>query len=172
MSINGSPAMSLRAAVLVAMISVFLPALAHAQPQVMEDLPFAQEVINPCVAEPVFVEGRLTVFTYQRSDASGGQHVTVRIITKGKAIGVSSPFEPAKEYVYNSESIFEINIPSSGTVEETGVLNQVLVRKSESDTPLEPLATGEDFMLKQTAHMTFSNGVFRVIFDKGHTRCM
>jgi hypothetical protein len=162
-----------RSLFLLAIISLFLPAIAYAQPIVIYDGPIAQPVDNPCLGEVVLVEGRLTSTVYPRFDQTGGTHLTVRFIVRGKGVTFSSLFQPAKEYVFNSEFVQEINVPSSGTFEETTILNHILIRRSETDgTAGTLLGTGEDFMWKQTAHMTISNGAPRVAFEKGHTRCM
>src|SRR5688500_7807600 len=106
---SSSPSVAVASVMFVALVSAFLPTLAHAQFRMTEQVPIAYEIANPCVAEPVFVEGQITSTTFIRPDSAGGNHFTFRIITKGKGIGISSPFEPAKEYVLSSESILEIN---------------------------------------------------------------
>jgi hypothetical protein len=189
MSSNGTPAMPVRyrtmvrrskviqaahAAVLVAIISAFLPTSAHAQPIVVVDRDFAFIESNPCLAgELVSLTGRQTTTVYGRFDNAGGLHLTLRFITKGKGLAVASPLQPAKEYVFNSESVFEMNAPSNGTTEETTVLNHILIRKSEADGTGDLLfGTGEDFMLKQTVHVTTLNGVPMPTITNGHTKCM
>ena len=189
MSSNGTPAMTVRdrtsdrrskvihavqAAVLVAIISAFLPTVAHAQPVVIFDGPSTFLVNNPCLAgEEVIVDGRMTITSYTRIDSAGGFHLTLRFISKGKGTALTGPFQPAKEYVFNSESVQEMNAPSNGTTEETTVLNQILVRKSEADGTGDLLfGTGEDFMMKQTAHITAHNGVPTANIMNGHTKCM
>ena len=169
---SGSPAV--RASIFVAIVIAFLPAFASAQPVVLFDGPFTHFVENPCLAdEMVTADGRLTITAYSRFDQSGGVHLTLRFISKGRGIAVGSPFQPAKEYIFNSEFIQEMNAPSNGTAEETTVLNQVLVRKSEIEgTGATPLGTGEDFMLKQTIHVTTRNGVPTATVNNGHARCM
>jgi hypothetical protein len=189
MSSHGSPAIPVRdrtlvrrskviqaaqAAFLVAIISAFLPTIAHAQPTVIFDGPFTFAVQNPCLAhEMVSGEGRLTWTSWSRFDSSGGSHFTFRFITKGQGSALLSPLQPPKEYVFNSESVQEMNAPSNGTAEETTVLNHILVRKSETDGTADPvLGTGEDFMMKQTVHITVRNGVPTATFTNGHTKCM
>jgi hypothetical protein len=187
MSSNGSPAIPVRnrtldrrskviqaaqAAFLVAIISAFLPTLAHAQPTVV-DGPFAFPETNPCLAfEVVNVTGRQTFTTWARFDSAGGVHLTMRFVTKGQGSAVVGPFQPPKEYVLNSESVLEMNVPSNGTAEETTTLNHILVRKSETDGTNPLLGTGEDFMLKQTVHVTTHNGVPTATITNGHKRCM
>lgn len=189
MSSNGSPAMPVRdrsldrrskvihaaqAAVLVAIITTFLPTVAHAQPVVIFDGPLTFSVNNPCLAgEEVIVEGRHTSTAYTRFDGAFGFHVTVRFISKGKGTALTSPLEPTKEYVFNSEYVEEMNAPSNGTTEQTIVLNHILVRKSETDGTAVPLlGTGDDFMVKQRLHFTIANGVPRVAFDNIEGKCM
>lgn len=168
---SGSPAV--RAAIF-AIVSAFLPAVTHAQPVVIFDGPFTQLVENPCLAdEVVTTDGRLTITAYGRFDGSGGVHLTFRFISKGKGTALVSPFQPLKEYVFNSESVHEMNAPLNGTAEETTTLNQVLVRKSEIDgTGDTPMGTGEDFMLKTTIHITTRNGVATATVSNDHARCM
>jgi hypothetical protein len=189
MSRSGPPAMPVRyrtfvrrskviqaahAAVLVAIISAFLPTPAQAQPVVIFDGPSTFTVNNPCLAgELVIVDGRQTITAYTRFDGTFGTHVTLRFIFKGKGSALTSPLQPAKEYVFNSESVFEMNAPSNGTTEETTVLNHILIRKSEADGTGDLLfGTGEDFMMKQTAHLTAHNGVPTANIMNGHTTCM
>jgi hypothetical protein len=187
MSSNGSPAMPVRnrtldcrsnfiqaaqAAVLVAIISVFLPTLAHAQPTVV-DGPVNFTETNPCLAfEVVNVTGRQTFTTWGRFDGAGGIHLTMRFVTKGQGSAVVIPSQPPKEYVLNSESVFEMNVPANGTAEQTETLNHVLVRKAETDGTNPVLGSGEDFMLKQTVHITTHNGVPTATITNGHKRCM
>src|SRR5688572_2427030 len=152
MSSNGSPAMPVRnrtldrrskviraaqAAFLVAIISAFLPTLAHAQPIVLiDERPFAFVESNPCLA------GELV-------------SLTGRFITKGQGTALTSPLQRPKEYVFSSEYVEEMNAPASGTVEQTVVLNHILIRKSETDGTAVPLlGTGDDFMMKDTVHFT------------------
>jgi hypothetical protein len=189
MSSNGSPAMPVRnrtldrrskviqaaqAAVLAAIISAFLPTLAHAQPVVIFDEQVAFPVNNPCLAgEEVLVDGRVTITAYTHFDEAGGQHETLRFIIKGTGSALTSPLHPPKDYVFNTESVFEMNITSNGTTEETTVLNHILVRKSEADGTGDLLfGTGEDFMLKQTVHITAPNGVPMPTITNDHTKCM
>ena len=189
MSSNGSPAMPIRnrtldrrsnviqaarAAVLVAIISAFLPTLSHAQPTVLVDEPFMFSVNNPCLAgEEVLVDGRLTNTFYPRSDGAGGNHLTFRFIRRGKGTTLTNPLQPPKDYVFNSEFVHEMNAPSNGTIEETIILNEILVRKSETDGTADPLlGTGEDFMVQERFHVTVANGVPTVTFTKGQARCM
>src|SRR3990170_1948545 len=123
MSSSGTPAMPVRyrssdrrskvmqagpAAVLIVIISAFLPTLADAQPVVIVDRPFAFTESNPCLAgELVSLTGRQTISVYARFDGAGGVHLTLRFITKGQGSALTSPLQPPRDYVFSSESVFE-----------------------------------------------------------------
>jgi hypothetical protein len=188
MSSNGSPAMPVRnrtldrrskviqaaqAAVLVAIISAFLPTLAHAQPPiVLFDAPYEFIGPHPCLpGEVLILTGRQTSTAYPRGDQAGGFHLTVRFITRAKGSTVTNILEPPKEYVFNTESVQETNTTSNGTEEWTITLNHILVRKSETDGTADPLlGTGDDIMLKQTLHLTVTHGVPTATVENGHAQ--
>ena len=174
MSGSSSPVVAVASAIFVALVSAFLPTVAQAQPVIIVDRAFESVENNPCVAgETVAVTGRFTIFTYARSDGSDGVHLTLRFVTKGKGIAVSGPLQPVKEYVLNSEYVEEMNAPLNGTMEKTIVLNHILLRKAEADGTGDPLlGSGEDFMWKETVHVTTRNGVATADVANGHSRCM
>jgi len=163
-----------RTIVLFVFMSVFAPAVAHAQPTVIFDGPFNETQMNPCIAgELVDVVGRRVITSYARSDGAGGLHLTLRFITKGQGTGVTSPLAPRKNYVLNEENVFEMNMPANSTTEQTSVLNHALIRKAETDGDADVLlGTGDDFMLKETAHTTTHGGVPVVTFTREQARCM
>lgn len=189
MSSSGPPAMPVRyrpsdrrstvmraghAAVLIAIISACLPALANAQPVVIFDGPLAFTESNPCLAgELVSLTGRQTITSYTRFDGAGGVHLTLRFITKGQGSALTSPLQPPKDYVFSSESVQEMNLPANGTQEQTVILNHILIRKSETDGTAVPLlGTGDDFMMKDTIHFTVANGVPTATITNGHAKCL
>lgn len=64
-------------------------------------------------------------------------------------------------------------MPANTTTEQTAVLNHLLIRKAETDgTGDVLLGTGDDFMLKETAHVTTHSGVPVVTVTNDHARCM
>ena len=110
---------------------------------------------------------------YARSDGAGGFHPTFRFITKGQGTGVTSPFAPTKNYVLNEENVFESEHPANATAELTTVLNHALIRKAETDGDADvALGTGDDFMMKETAHTTMHGPAIVVTFTKERARCM
>lgn len=66
-----------------------------------------------------------------------------------------------------------MNMPANSTIEQTSVLNHGLIRQAETDGDADVLlGTGDDFMLKETAHTTTHGGVPVVTFTKERARCM
>src|SRR5687767_4552574 len=62
-----------------------LPSVARAQGTEIVNLPFSDVQENPCIpGEFVTLTGRMVVAFYTRSDKSGGQHMTFRVITKAQ----------------------------------------------------------------------------------------
>jgi hypothetical protein len=121
----------------------------------------------------VSLTGRQTITVYSRADGAGGFHLTLRFITKGQGSALTSPLQPPKDYVFSSESVQEMNLPANGTQEQTLILNHILIRKSETDGTAVPLlGTGDDFMMKDTVHLTVANGVPTANITNGHARCM
>ena len=166
---------AVRAILLVAFMSALVPAVAQAQPTVIYDGPYVvTPQPHPCIAgETVSFNGRQTITSYARFDSAGGMQLTLRFITKATGTGVSSPLVPQKDYVLNEESIFEMNLPANSTTEQTSVLNHVLIRKAETDGDADLLlGTGDDFLMKETAHTTTHGGVPVVSFTRDGARCM
>ena len=161
--------------VLVALGAILLgmasPQTAYAEPVVLYDGPFADVVQNPCISgEMVSLSGRQIMTMYARPDGSGGMHFTFRTTTKMQ--GTTADLLNPKKYVLNDENVTEANVPSSNTQELTQIINHGLIRQAETTGDNIFLGSGDDFMLKSTLHITFSNFVPFVTIDNGHTGCM
>jgi hypothetical protein len=124
---------------------------------------------NPCNGEPFAGTARWMVIQYPlRVDGAGGMHNTVRILVHSQATTLA-PVQ--RKYQANLEKGLELNAPSSGTIEATETINQVLVRQGEEQSSI-PLASDDDFLFKQTFHFTFnSNGILTAEVLNGHQTC-
>lgn len=170
---SGSPAV--KAAIFVAIISAFLPTLAHAQPEVVMTRDFLINQPNPCVTgEMATGTGRQTLALHFREDASGGVHITSRSVTKGQALSAAGPFNTQRRYVLSSEELQEQNTSSSIlSFEFTIVVNHVLIRQAEGEgDSVLGLGTGEDFFIKETIHFTVKDFVIKSEVVKVESRCM
>lgn len=166
-----SHALSLVALTSVIALILALPSTSSAQATTVGpiEVPFAGT--NPCTGEALVGTSRILVIHYPlRLDGSGGVHLTLRVLTHSEATSVG--VNPRK-HRSNHETGAELNAPSSGTLEATQTINQVLVRQGEDQSSTLPLSSDDDFMLKQTMHMTFnSNGILTADVLNGHeTEC-
>jgi hypothetical protein len=126
---------------------------------------------NPCTGEPFAGTSRVMMIQYApRIDGAGGMHTTMRLLIHSQATSLG--LNPRK-YQANFEEGESLNMPSSGTVESTLTVNEVLVRQGEEQSSLVPLATEDDFLFKQTFHITLnSNGILTAQVMNGHqTEC-
>ena len=131
----------------------FAPATTYAQaPQCTGfEAPLVTSFVS-CQAEFVSVTGLMRQVFCFHSDASGGQHLTMRTLAHGQG---TSP-AVSKKYTFNGEQTYELETPSSGTREETLIQNLVLVRQAEDGTI--PLFTDDDLFLRLRFHVTMPHG--------------
>jgi len=163
---------AVRAIILLAFMSAFAPALVHAQPVVVYNGPVSRAEPHPCIpGEVVSLEGSLVATVYSHFDVAGGQHLTIRFITRAEGTGVSA-LAP-KNYKLNEESIEEWNLTANSTNEVTFVLNHVVIRKAETDSDTDVLlGTSDDYMFKETVHITMRGSVPVLTITPQPARCM
>jgi hypothetical protein len=133
------------------------------------EIPFVGN--NPCTGEPFAGTSRVMIIQYApRFDGSGGTHTTVRLLIHSQATSLA--LNPRK-YQANFEEGESLNMPSSGTIESTLTVNEVLVRQGEEQSSLIPLATEDDFLFKLTFHLTInSNGILTAqVMNDHRTEC-
>ena len=146
-----------------------LPSVARAQGTEIVNLPYADVQENPCIpGEFVTLTGRTVVAVYTRSDKSGGQHMTFRVITKAQGVS-ATPIQ--KKYVLNDENISTFNLPSSGTAEFTVIINHLLIRQGGLTSGDISLGGEDDYRLKSTFHFTVANGVPTATVDRQRENC-
>ena len=155
-----------QAVFLIVFMNVLAAGSAHAQAIVMG--PFFDTLVgeNPCTGEPVIGSAKTFILMYVRPDPNNGPHFTFRFITHSQAQTLA--INP-KKYQQNNEEGTEANAPASGSVEITTVLNNVLVRQGEDTTSNLPLTNDDDFVYKQTIHITMdANGAVTANVDQSH----
>src|SRR5437764_3586340 len=139
----------------VLLITMFAaPTRALAQATQLPSIPFAMAGnLNPCMAtDTITLSGKIDIVFYSRADGSGGTHFTFRVITKAQG-STADPFNP-KKYVLNDENVLDFNTPSSGSIDQTQVINHALIRQGETTGDNISIGTGDDFMEKTTIHFT------------------
>jgi hypothetical protein len=120
------------------------------------DLPFAQEMLNPCNGnEPVTIEGTLKVLAQSTNDQAGGIHLKLYTTSRGQGVGLFNT------YVYSEEEELEFYDGSSGTAVFTSVLNHLLTSASAAD----------NFYMKILMHTTIANGVLTAEVDETTVEC-
>ena len=135
------------------LLGMFSPQTAYAAPVTVYDGPFAMTIPGPCVSTDVItLTGRMVVTFYQRPDGAGGTHITFRTVTKAQ--GSNQDLINPKNYVMNDENVTDFNAPSSGSLDETQVINQGVIRQGETTGDNIFIGSGDDFMGKTTIHFT------------------
>jgi hypothetical protein len=121
---------------------------------------------NPCTGEGYAGTVRTHLVLYgPRFDTAGGMHSNLRVIMKAQALSLVT----SRQYQANSEEGIELNVPSSGSAETTVVRNYVLIRQGEDRTATLITANGDDFVFKQTFHVTVNaQGIVTASFDHQH----
>jgi hypothetical protein len=151
---------------------IAVPATAFAQGTTTLAFPTTIDVVNPCTGEAVIGTGKAVIVMYLRPDNNGGVHVLSRFNVHGDAQAIAPQLH---RYRYNLDTTVDQSyfppVDSSTPREITAIFNQVLVRQAETTSP-PLLATEDDFLLKQTFHVTMNaNGVITAEVFNGHTSC-
>ena len=155
----------------MALLVILSPRQASAQAITTGPVNEAFSTVNPCNGEPVVITAKTTTSFYFRTDTAGGIHTTIRIKAHGE--GTNGDLLNPRKYQFSTENVLEENLPASGSKESTLVLNYVLVRQGNDTSNNLPTATTDDFMQKDTVHITMnSNGIVTASFVRGHGKCL